>query len=914
MRNVFRITIKFCVIWLFNVLSLFLCMRFLNGIDYVAETKTPVIIDLMFLGLVLTLLNLLVRPLILLLMMPFSMLTAGLYSIVINGLCILLINFFSNTINIRSIWTGILATFVIAIINFLVTTLLPIDDDMLYFDIVGKRILQSEKIPRDGKQGIIALEIDGLSYPRIKKAIESGKMPFLQELKDSGKYVLHEYDCGVPSQTSSCQAGIMYGSNENICAFRWYDKAQKKVISSSSFGNAEMIEAHIRKKNSKGLLKNGLSISNIISGSAKTSLFTVSSFFSKSVAEQRKRNINLYLFSSHPYVLTKSFIFTVFDIISENFEYLVTKITNKKPRLDRFHGFYPVIRGFTNVFLRDISTKLIVDEIYRGGPAVYTTFMGHDEIAHHSGPDSFEARQALSGIDRAIRKIYSAAEKSTARDYRVVILSDHGQSFGATFKQRYGKTLRTVIQEIANKTDLSQQNTQVVGIENTADNNANLRAALAELHQSGKENSLTNGAYNLLTNAVDKNESTEKIKKLESQKSDILVLASGNLSNVYFSFTNHRTSYDEIDTIYPGLILKLSEHPGVGLIIVLQNGRNIAYGKSGSIDLETGVILSGENPLLLFGKPEVRRKQLQYLASFENIGDLIIFSPVYEDGTVASYEELIGSHGGLGGQQTDPFIFCDKDISIPDNIINSREVYSVLQGIRETPMRLLEKRKTEEKTSFHFKELWNQIKNTKKWTPMFREMTLFQSSAFKTIADDPEFTGPGLLIFVLSYLSASLSYFFLAKNLGGSLSSYIASLFNWIGVVPEITMDGRFFSFILPLINWSVFLLAAKATIAVFRKEISWPSLLRVLLFGSAINFLWLTVLIFDSKELPTIIIIILQILLLAQIILGVGNIEGKIRILILPVSLVMVIVVFGSTALIVYFLAFVIHRINIRI
>ena len=59
------------------------------------------------------------------------------------------------------------------------------------------------------------LEIDGLSYPRLMYSIERGFMPFLKELLDSGKYTVRPYDCGVPSQTSSCQAGIMFGRNGN---------------------------------------------------------------------------------------------------------------------------------------------------------------------------------------------------------------------------------------------------------------------------------------------------------------------------------------------------------------------------------------------------------------------------------------------------------------------------------------------------------------------------------------------------------------------------------------------------------------------------------------------------------------------------------------------------------------------------
>jgi hypothetical protein len=47
-------------------------------------------------------------------------------------------------------------------------------------------------------------------------------------------YVLSRVDCGLPSMTSSCQAGIMFGDNDDIPAYRWYDKEQKKLYVSAA--------------------------------------------------------------------------------------------------------------------------------------------------------------------------------------------------------------------------------------------------------------------------------------------------------------------------------------------------------------------------------------------------------------------------------------------------------------------------------------------------------------------------------------------------------------------------------------------------------------------------------------------------------------------------------------------------------
>ena len=60
------------------------------------------------------------------------------------------------------------------------------------------------------------------------------------------------------------------------------------------------------------------------------------------------------------------------------------------------------------------------------------------------GPERLEALDSLDGIDDAFATIAKAAEDAP-RPYRFVVLSDHGQSLGATFKQRYGKSLGDLV-------------------------------------------------------------------------------------------------------------------------------------------------------------------------------------------------------------------------------------------------------------------------------------------------------------------------------------------------------------------------------------------------------------------------------------------------------------------------------------
>ena len=55
------------------------------------------------------------------------------------------------------------------------------------------------------------------------------------------------------------------------------------------------------------------------------------------------------------------------------------------------------------------------------------------------------------------------------------------------------------------------------------------------------------------------------------------------------------------------------------------------------------------------------------------------YDPVNDE--VAAFEEQVGSHGGLGGPQTHPFLLYPSELSDPpDEIFGSPAVYQVLKG------------------------------------------------------------------------------------------------------------------------------------------------------------------------------------------------------------------------------------------
>ena len=115
----------------------------------------------------------------------------------------------------------------------------------------------------------------------------------------------------------------------------------------------------------------------------------------------------------------------------------------------------------------------------------------------------------------------------------------------------------------------------------------------------------------------------------------------------------------------------------------------VVLGKGGRRNLHTGEVTGGD-PLVPYGDVALRAWQVRRVMDFPHAGDLMVISTVFPDGTVAALEELIGSHGGMGGEQTDAFMFHPGDMVVPETR-NSADVFDILNAWRGLPV--VEKRR-----------------------------------------------------------------------------------------------------------------------------------------------------------------------------------------------------------------------------
>lgn len=107
---------QFLVRWGLNTAGLFTASLFLSGVSYQDEWDV-----LLVAALVLSIINVLIKPLVVILALPALLLTLGIFSIVINGFMVYLAHLIYPPFQVSSFGTAVLAGLVIGLVNYIVT-------------------------------------------------------------------------------------------------------------------------------------------------------------------------------------------------------------------------------------------------------------------------------------------------------------------------------------------------------------------------------------------------------------------------------------------------------------------------------------------------------------------------------------------------------------------------------------------------------------------------------------------------------------------------------------------------------------------------------------------------------------------------------------------------------------------------
>ncbi len=607
-------------------------------------------------------LNALLWPLLSRILLPFMVFTVGIGALLINGALIWLASNFVPGITIEGA-ALILTPIGMAAISTLLNAIVTIDDDATWYRGIRDAVKKIDKKEVKNKPGVIFMEIDGLAKNILHEAVERGDMPTLKGWINEGSHEVTGWETDLSSQTGASQAGLLHGNNEDIVAFRWVEKENKnKFMVSTGLSDAPIVEKRI--SDGKGLLAiKGASRSNLFSGDAEDVIFTFSQM--KNLGRFYNRAWD-YVFSN-PSNFSRIVCLFFWDALLDYKSQIMHRINDIKPRI--YRGMtYPFVRAGANVFLREITTLALIGDILKGHVDIaYVTYLGYDEIAHHSGVRDEDSFRALRDIDKQFHRV-EMASKLGYRDYYLVIHSDHGQTNGATFKQRYKKTLEDVVKE------LLPIETQIYA-DMSPSTGDHFGAAFTAPGDRVK------GYFKDKTESVNEYVQKYKVqpKKVDKQDANVMVLASGNLGMVYLTDHTERLNYEQINLIYPDLIPGLAKHEGIGFILVnsTTNGPLI-IGNNGTYYLKDDSF-EGENPLANFGPNAA--EHIRRTNRFKYTPDILVIS-LYdpENNEVAAFEELVGSHGGIGGEQSFPFILHPTEWDLGDDLVGAEKVYRVFKA------------------------------------------------------------------------------------------------------------------------------------------------------------------------------------------------------------------------------------------
>jgi uncharacterized membrane protein YvlD (DUF360 family) len=568
-------------------------------------------------------------------------------------------------VTVTGFWPAFWASWLYALLISAIGWVFDANDDELFVRDILRHRSVSTTSTRTLAPGVVIVQIDGLSAPLLQWAVQAGELPTISRWLRTGSHQLTPWRAQLPPTTPASQAGILHGRSDAVPAFRWYDKKSGRLTVTNHPDDARDVERGM--SDGTGLLADGgASIGNIFSGDADHRLLTMSAGRGHGPSRQFATS---YL---RPFGFTRSLLLTLGEMVKEIHQGHRQSAHGITPRIDR-RTSYIALRGVTNVLLRDLNVRLLAEQMLAGTPVMYCDFTDYDEVAHHAGPTRPESVASLAGVDRALAVLERIAA-AASRPYEFVVLSDHGQSQGATFRQRYGEPLEAVVRRLMTRSREATATAAPAGRTVTVtDRDEEWGPVGSLLTQVGAGR----GATARVSRHVTRRHEAGHAEVTEPSTTELIVTGSGNLAFVYFPRHRDRLTWEELDGLYPGLVTGLAAHDGVGFVVVVTAARGaVAVGRSGVHFVDQGVV-RGEDPLQPFGPSaanEVRRH-----AQLAHVGDLVVNSRIdAATSEVAAFEELVGSHGGLGGWQSEAALVHPCRWETPDPLVGADQVHAQL--------------------------------------------------------------------------------------------------------------------------------------------------------------------------------------------------------------------------------------------
>ena len=558
-----------------------------------------------------------------------------------------------------------------------------------WFYDVKYRAFRRESRTRDGRRGIVALQIDALSYADLRRAMALGYCPTISRLLGEEGFHIRRWFSGLPSATPYCQAGIFHGENGGIPAFRFFDKETRRVITCNAPHGVQYIRDRIH---APGALANGSSYVNLLDGDARTVAFTVATRERMSVYRRLGGTRMLLLIAIHPVRVLRMAFQSVVEWLREEWERAASTLA---ARATHAEGIFPFVRILSNVIVRELQTMAIVLDVWLGVPVIYSTYMQYDELAHHFGPSSTGALSDLRRTDARIAEIWRMIQDGAPRHYDLVILSDHGmtpaKSYRVLFKESLGSTVTKLMSQGPDGLATSPEADVLTSASEDSeysDVGPGIMESVAQMsrprHRSWRR--ALRAARDWTRSRYGLREIIFPEKYRVDARHEVVVTYSSCLALIYFDDVTEQLSREDIvdEPRRAHLYRALLAHPGIGLVLTrsaegveLESPRGRGVIARGS---ETVRVLSGENPLRPYGTANYVVGAVRDLILQPNSGDIVLFG-AYDGYDIVSFDDQVGAHGSAGGDQVYPFIITPPDLDLSDDILeDARDVNRVVMS------------------------------------------------------------------------------------------------------------------------------------------------------------------------------------------------------------------------------------------
>ena len=510
--------------------------------------------------------------------------------------------------------------------------------------------------------GVVFVQLDGVAFPVLRWAIQAGAVPTLRRWVTSGDYVLREWTAQLPCTTPASQLGILHGTVAGVPAFRWYDRELGRVLIANRPDDAAIIEQ--RATTGAGLLSDdGLSVGNLFTGDAARAVLTMSRLGSGRGSAIARQTFAWFL--TNPNGFTRGLVRTVAEVAKERWQAARQNRLNVLPRVHRGWTFAG-LRAATNVLQRDLNTAVVAEAMRKGTKRIYVDYVDYDEIAHHAGMFRLESLAALDGLDRVLGTLERLSTQA-ARRYHIVVVSDHGQSQGQTFLDRFGTDLGDVCTRLMEE--------EVASLDAPVEGWGRVDSLAKDLAGPGITGRAAGRAAAASSRHVDQGAEG-------APSAGVSVLGSGNLGLLYVH-SAVRLTLEDLQERWPSLVPGLCAHEGVGFIAGIDSaGVPWVLGEHGRIQLDTGEV-TGQDPLETYGEHAAR--VLRRAVAMPEAPDLYINSRVGDVTLdIAAFEPLVGAHGGLGGWQDRAVLLTPRtlaDVLPAEHIEGADRLHAVLMAM-----------------------------------------------------------------------------------------------------------------------------------------------------------------------------------------------------------------------------------------